>query len=92
MNALSQMFLPNKDVQSIISGVEVGLSEQLVAGLSGSSRAMLIASVYKKTNRSILVVTYNLLQAQKQYLKSFEIQLHSSHQMHFEIHCGSLSK
>jgi len=67
MNALSQMFLPNKDVQSIISGVEVGLSEQLVAGLSGSSRAMLIASVYKKTNRSILVVTYNLLQAQKIY-------------------------
>ena len=67
MNALSQVFLPNEDVQSIINGVEEGLREQLVAGLSGSSRAMLIASVYKQTKRSILVVTYNLLQAQKLY-------------------------
>lgn len=67
MNALSQVFLPNEDVQSIITGVEEGLREQLVAGLSGSSRAMLIASVYKQTKRSILVVTYNLLQAQKLY-------------------------
>ena len=67
MNALNQVFLQNEDVQSILNGVDAGLREQLVAGLSGSSRAMLIASVYKKTKRSILVVTYNLLQAQKLY-------------------------
>lgn len=67
MNALSQVFLPNEDVKSIITGVEEGLREQLVAGLSGSSRGMLIASVYNQTKRSILVVTYNLLQAQKLY-------------------------
>lgn len=67
MNALNQVFLQNEDVQSILNGVDEGLREQLVAGLSGSSRAMFIASVYKKTNRSIMVVTYNLLQAQKLY-------------------------
>ncbi|MEH6940689.1 transcription-repair coupling factor [Bacillus sp. JJ722] len=67
MNALNQIFMQNEDIQSILTGVDEGLHEQLVAGLSGSSRAMLISSVYRQTNRSILVVTYNLLQAQKLY-------------------------
>ena len=67
MNALSQIFLQNDEVCSVINGIEEGLREQLVAGLSGSSRAALMASIYKKTNRSMLVVTYNLLQAQKLY-------------------------
>ena len=67
MNALRQFFIQNEDVQSILSGIDAGLHEQLVAGLSGSSRALFISSVYKKTNKSIMVVTYNLLQAQKLY-------------------------
>jgi transcription-repair coupling factor (superfamily II helicase) len=57
----------NEDIQSMVTGVEEGLQEQLVAGLSGSSRSVYIASVYQKTKKTILVVTHNLLQAQKVY-------------------------
>ncbi|MGN1401642.1 MAG: transcription-repair coupling factor [Bacillus sp. (in: firmicutes)] len=67
MNALEEVFLQNEDVQSVLSGIEEGLREQLVAGLSGSSRVMFISSIYEKTGKSILLVTYNLLQAQKLY-------------------------
>ncbi|RFU62647.1 transcription-repair coupling factor [Peribacillus glennii] len=67
MNGLKDLFQQNDDVKSLISGIDEGLREQLVAGLSGSSRSLMIASVYRETNRPILVVTHNLLQAQKFY-------------------------
>ncbi|PGV49993.1 transcription-repair coupling factor [Bacillus sp. AFS037270] len=67
MNGLKSLFLKQEDVHSIIAGVEEGLKEQLVAGLSGSSRTVLTASVYEKMKRPIMLVTHNLLQAQKLY-------------------------
>ncbi|PLT32651.1 transcription-repair coupling factor [Bacillus sp. V5-8f] len=67
MNGLKDLFQQNDDLKSLISGIDEGLREQLIAGLSGSSRSLLIASVYEETNRPILVVTHNLLQAQKLY-------------------------
>lgn len=67
MQGLKALFSQQDDVHSVISGMEVGLKEQLVAGLSGSARAVFLASIYEKTNRSVLVVTHNLLQAQKMY-------------------------
>ncbi|MDQ0220896.1 transcription-repair coupling factor [Peribacillus cavernae] len=65
MNGLKDLFSKHDDVQSLITGIDEGLREQLVAGLSGSSRSVLIASIYKQTKRPILIVTHNLLQAQK---------------------------
>jgi transcription-repair coupling factor (superfamily II helicase) len=65
LNGLQNLFSTHDDVRSLITGVDEGLREQLVAGLSGSSRSMLISSVYSETKRPILVVTHNLLQAQK---------------------------
>lgn len=67
MEGLKELFLQQEDIQSLISGVEGGLKEQLVAGLSGSSRTVLAASIYRQTERPILLVTHNLLQAQKLY-------------------------
>ncbi|WP_316572824.1 transcription-repair coupling factor [Neobacillus sp. YIM B06451] len=67
MEGLKTLFLEQEDIQSVISGAEGGLKEQLVAGLSGSSRTVLAASIYKQTDRPILLVTHNLLQAQKLY-------------------------
>ncbi|MGG3468392.1 transcription-repair coupling factor [Neobacillus pocheonensis] len=67
MNGLKSLFLKQEDVLSIIAGVEGGLREQLIAGLSGSTRTVLTASVYKKMKRPIMLVTHNLLQAQKLY-------------------------
>lgn len=65
MNGLQNLFSKHDDVHSLITGIDEGLKEQLISGLSGSSRSMLIASVYEKTDQSILIVTPNLLQAQK---------------------------
>nr|WP_246593562.1 transcription-repair coupling factor [Evansella tamaricis] len=55
------------DVTSIVEGIEANLSEQMISGLAGSARSLLLASIFKKTKRSQLVITHNLFQAQKIY-------------------------
>ena len=65
MQGLQSLILQQDEIQSIISGVEENLKEQLIAGLSGSTRAVFIAAVSQKTKKSILFVTHNLLQAQR---------------------------
>ncbi|MDR7002285.1 transcription-repair coupling factor [Neobacillus niacini] len=67
MNSLTSLFLRQEDIYSVISGMQEGLKEQLIAGLSGSSRTVFAASIYEQMKRPILFVTYNLLQAQKLY-------------------------
>ncbi|MEK3888943.1 transcription-repair coupling factor [Bacillus sp. FSL K6-3431] len=65
MHGLEKMIIEQNEIQSIIAGVEENLPEQLIAGLSGSTRAVFIAAAAKQTGKSIVVVTHNLLQAQK---------------------------
>lgn len=65
MNGLQNLFSKYDDVHSLIAGIDEGLKEQLISGLTGSSRSMMLASIYDRTNRPILLVTHNLLQAQK---------------------------
>lgn len=67
MHSLHQYFYETDDFKSIISGIEEGLNEQLVAGLSGSARTVFAASLYKETKKPTLIVTHNLFQAQKIY-------------------------
>ncbi|MFC4323932.1 transcription-repair coupling factor [Litchfieldia salsa] len=64
---IQKYFIENEEIKSILSGIDGGLKEQLVAGLSGSARTVLIAALYKETKRPLLVVTHNLFQAQKLY-------------------------
>ncbi|WP_430483446.1 transcription-repair coupling factor [Rossellomorea marisflavi] len=77
----------SEEVQSLITGIEERLSEQLVAGLSGSSRSAYIADVYLQTKRSTIVVTHNLFQAQKiyedlvQFLSEDEVYLYSANEL-----------
>lgn len=70
---LQKIILQQDEMDSVISGIEAGLKEQLIAGLSGSSRAVFIASIYQKVDQQLIIVTHNLLQAQKLYedLQSF---------------------
>ncbi|HLO10633.1 MAG TPA: transcription-repair coupling factor [Pseudoneobacillus sp.] len=67
MKGLITLFRQQEDVKTIVNGMREGLREQLVAGLSGSARTLFLASIYEETKKSILVVTHNLLQAQKLY-------------------------
>ncbi len=67
MHGLRDLIVQQSELQSVIAGVKEGIREQLVAGLSGSVRALLIAAAAKETDKSLIVVTHNLLQAQKLY-------------------------
>ena len=67
MKGLKELFLQQSDAKSIMTGINEGLKEQLIAGLSGSARTVFVASMFEQLNRPILLVTHNLLQAQKLY-------------------------
>ncbi|MFC7372312.1 transcription-repair coupling factor [Fictibacillus iocasae] len=64
---LKQFFSKGEDIQTVINGITGGLKEQLIAGLSGSARTLLISSLYEQADRPQLVLTHNLFQAQKLY-------------------------
>lgn len=70
---LRSYIIKNGEVRTVASGFNEGLREQLVAGLSGSARAMFIAAMYIESKQPQLVVTHNLYQAQKLYDDLVEI-------------------
>ncbi|WP_261134726.1 transcription-repair coupling factor [Bacillus sp. Marseille-Q3570] len=67
MQGLLTYFCDNDDFNSLTTGLSEGLREQLVSGLSGSARTLLMACLYQSDERTQLVVTHNLFQAQKLY-------------------------
>ena len=62
---LLRAFHGNKEIESLFTGLSSHVKEQLVTGLTGSSRTIMLATMYKETKRSQVVVTYNLLQARQ---------------------------
>ena len=87
MDALIARFSEDKDFVSTVSGVHNGLKEQLVAGLSGSSRALYVASCYRRIQRPVVFVTHNLNQAQKfmedllEFLPEEEVLLYPANEL-----------
>ncbi|WP_053373381.1 transcription-repair coupling factor [Paenibacillus sp. FJAT-27812] len=65
MKALINAFAADTDVQSVISGIRKGMREQMISGLAGSSRQVLIAALQEDVERPMLVVTHNMFAAQK---------------------------
>ncbi|MDQ6420753.1 transcription-repair coupling factor [Paenibacillus sp. LHD-117] len=65
MKALIQAFAADLDVQSVLSGIRKGMREQMVSGLAGSSRQVMIAALEEAIERPMLVVTHNMFSAQK---------------------------
>ncbi|MDN4593476.1 transcription-repair coupling factor [Polycladomyces subterraneus] len=65
MKPLIQLFREDKDFQSTVEGLRMGLSEQMVAGLTGTARMLYVASLYRDIGRPVMLVTHNLNQAQK---------------------------
>ncbi len=72
MKGLKDLFLNNEEVKVVMNGLG-NLREQLVAGLSGSARTVLISSIYSTLQRPQLVVTHNLYHAQKLYEDLIEL-------------------
>ncbi|TJY38570.1 transcription-repair coupling factor [Cohnella pontilimi] len=65
MNPLLQRIVTDSDLVSVMNGIRGGMKEQLVAGLSGSARQVMIAALYREIGRPMLVVTHNMFAAQK---------------------------
>jgi transcription-repair coupling factor (superfamily II helicase) len=65
MREVISAFSTDNDFASIVAGVRSGMREQLVSGLAGSSRQVMIAALLTATDRPILVVTHNMFAAQK---------------------------
>src|SRR5699024_8551902 len=63
----------DKDFTSIIDGITNNLDDQLVTGLTGISRSMLIAMIHQATHRPILLVTHQYMQAQQLYDDLYEL-------------------
>ncbi len=65
LHTLIETLAKDQDFGSVKDGILSGMKEQLVSGLSGSARHLLIASLYHETQRPILVVTHNMFHAHK---------------------------
>ncbi|MEC0248384.1 transcription-repair coupling factor [Paenibacillus chitinolyticus] len=65
MQALIQAFSTDRDFQSVITGIRSGMKEQLIAGLTGSSRQVMLAALMQQLERPLLIVTHNMFSAQK---------------------------
>ncbi|WP_080871812.1 transcription-repair coupling factor [Oceanobacillus timonensis] len=67
MKAIHNYLKSQEDIQSIMDGLLAGMKEQMVAGLSGSARSLLLSTVHQSMNRPLLIVTHQLAQAQQLY-------------------------
>ncbi|MGF7035738.1 transcription-repair coupling factor (superfamily II helicase) [Paenibacillus mucilaginosus] len=67
MQALIQAFSADNDFKSIVSGIRSGIREQLIAGLTGSSRQVMLASLFEELQQPLFVVTHNMFAAQKMF-------------------------
>jgi len=65
MKALIELFAGDDDLKSVVSGFQKGMKEQMVSGLSGSSRQVFLAALEEGLDRPLLVVTHNMFSAQK---------------------------
>lgn len=65
MQALIQAFSADSDYQSIVAGLRKGMREQLVSGLTGSSKQVMIASLAADMQVPIFIITHNMFSAQK---------------------------
>ncbi|ANE45990.1 transcription-repair coupling factor [Paenibacillus swuensis] len=65
MKTLIEAFRKDADFQSIAAGVRKGMKEQLISGLVGSSRQIMIASLLKEMDQPLYIITHNMFSAQK---------------------------
>ncbi len=65
MELLNNLLIEDKQIQNLVTDLEKGQDQQLITGLSGSARAVFSKLLHGSLKKSVLVVTPNLLHAQK---------------------------
>ncbi|MCR6108823.1 transcription-repair coupling factor [Bacillus sp. A301a_S52] len=67
LEGLIKSIYNSDELVSITEGLEANLSEQMISGVTGSARSLMLAAIFKRTGKSQLIITHNLFQAQKLY-------------------------
>ncbi|WOV87627.1 transcription-repair coupling factor [Sporosarcina oncorhynchi] len=67
MDALIDLLLQEKEIHNVIDDLQAGQDRQLLTGLSGGAKAVFFKAVQQSTEQPILIVTANMLQAQRTY-------------------------
>ncbi|SFK57551.1 transcription-repair coupling factor (superfamily II helicase) [Halobacillus dabanensis] len=67
MQGIKDFLYPQDDIHSIVEGFQSGMREQMVAGLSGASRSLMISLLHESLKRPVIIVTHQLIQAQQLY-------------------------
>ncbi|MBM7580653.1 transcription-repair coupling factor [Jeotgalibacillus terrae] len=67
MKTLVNGLIEDQQIRSVIEDLDLERGEQLLSGLSGSARSTFMAAVYEQHKRPLMIVTPNLLSAQKLY-------------------------
>lgn len=65
MENIRSFIQESDDFKSIVTGLKEGLTEQMLAGLSGSARSLFTSALSYKESRPLFYITHNLYQAQK---------------------------
>ncbi len=65
MEPLHQLFMKDHHINTLLSDVQNGKDQQLITGLVGGARPLFMQAIVKEIERPILVVSPNLLHAQR---------------------------
>lgn len=67
MKQIIDHFIKGQDFKHVLQAHQNGIQEQLVSGLSGSSKSLFMSAFFREQGHSMLIVTHNLFHAQKLY-------------------------
>ncbi len=65
LQVLQQQLSVDTDFQSIASGIRSRMKDQIIAGCNGSSKQLLMASLYRALDQPLFIITHNMFAAQK---------------------------
>lgn len=65
MEPLHQLFMKDHHINTVLEDLQKGIDQQLVTGLTGGARPLFMQSIADEMDRPILIVSPNLLQAQR---------------------------
>ncbi|SEI12446.1 transcription-repair coupling factor [Halobacillus karajensis] len=67
MQGIKDYLFPKDDIHSVVEGFRSGMKEQMVAGLSGASRSLIVSLLQESLEKPVIIVTHQLIQAQQLY-------------------------
>lgn len=67
MKAVTEYMMQDQEIKTIIDGLSRGKKEQLIAGITGPGRGLVISAIYEAKRQKQIIVTHQLNHAQQLY-------------------------